>query len=307
MRVAAVVNSSAGTVLKEGLDAPALRRMFEAAGLPAEIRFLPEGRIDEGVRDALASGVDALVAGGGDGTIRTAAARLAGGSVPLGVLPLGTLNHFARDLGIPVQVPDAIRLLQEGTVHALDVGEVNGEIFVNNSVLGLYPPVVKLRDRLRREKQRGKWLATASALLKLLPRHAPLRVRIRAEGWELARKTRFVFVGNNEYAMNAFTYGAPLRLDSGDLYLYIAHSESRLGLIGLILLGLVRDLKATDYFDCRAAPEFTIDLPQRSVLVYLDGEVRTLETPLRYRTRLRDLRVILPRESEVPAADERQS
>ncbi|HYN21804.1 MAG TPA: hypothetical protein VE078_12655 [Thermoanaerobaculia bacterium] len=212
-----------------------------------------------------------------------------------------------RDLKIPVQIPEAIRLLQEGVVRALDVGEVNGEVFVNNSVLGLYPPVVKLRDRVRREKRRGKWVATAAALLTLLPRHPPLWIHIRAEGRELVRETRFAFIGNNEYEMNAFTYGARSRLDSGSLYLYISRSQSRLGLIGLILLGLVRDLKATDRFECVAVPEVEIAMKERSVLVYLDGEVMRLETPLRYRTRVRDLRVILPRESEVPAADERQA
>lgn len=298
MRVAVIVNSGAGSVRDGGLDSATLANLFREAGIEAnieaDIHFVPGDRIDETAREVLSSGVEAVVAGGGDGTIRAVAARLAGGPVPLGVLPVGTLNHFARDLGIPVDLPEAVRLIGNGTVRSLDVGEVNGEIFINNSMLGVYPPVVKVREQERKEKRRGKWLATASALFKVLPRHPLLRIRIRAEGLKTARATRFVFIGNNEYEMNAFTYSARSRLDSGKLYLYVARGRGRLEFVGVLLLGLFRDLKQTDRFDCWSMPEFSIEMRQRSIPVYLDGEVMVLETPLRYRTRVHDLRVILP-------------
>ncbi|HWM90105.1 MAG TPA: diacylglycerol kinase family protein [Thermoanaerobaculia bacterium] len=302
MRVTVIVNTGAGTVQAGGIDAESLRGMFQdariEAGIEADIRFVPGDQVDEIAREAVSSGVDAVVAGGGDGTIRAVAARLAGGPIPLAVLPVGTLNHFARDLGIPLDLPEAVKLIAKGiasgTVRSLDVGEVNGEIFVNNSVLGFYPPVVKVRDRERDEKQRGKWMATLSAALKVLPHHPPLRIRIRIGGRELVSETLFVFIGNNEYEMGAFTYGARSRFDSGNLYLYIAKIRGRLGLLGLLLLSLFRDVKGTSRIDCLSAPELEIAMSQRSVPVYLDGEVTVLETPLRYRTRVRDLRVILP-------------
>jgi diacylglycerol kinase family enzyme len=294
MRVAAIVNAEGGSVRERDLDAAKLEEMFHEAGIEADVRFVPGGQVSETAREALRSGVDAVVAGGGDGTIRTVAARLVDGPVPLGVLPLGTLNHFARDLGIPVDIPEAVRLIASGTAGALDVGEVNGEVFVNNSVLGLYPPIVKVRDRERAEKNRGKWVATASAALKVLPRHSLLHVRIRAAGLDLAHKTQFLFIGTHEYEMNAFTYSAPSRLDSGDLYLYVARPQGRLGMIGLLLLGLFRDLKETERFDCWTLPELSIEMRERAASVYLDGEVLVIETPLRYRIRPRALRVILP-------------
>jgi YegS/Rv2252/BmrU family lipid kinase len=293
MRIVAIINHGAGSVGPD-VTADALRGMFREAGAEAEVHFLPGERIVEVARDAAASGADAVVAGGGDGTIRAVASALAGGSVPLGVLPLGTLNHFARDLGIPVDLAEAVRLILQGAVHPLDVGEVNGEIFLNNSMLGVYPPIVQVRDRERRELERGKWLATASAAVKVLPRLRPLHVRIRSDGREIERRTRFVFVGNNEYEMNAFTYGAPSRFESGNLYLYIARSRSRLGLLGLALLGLVRDVKQTPHLDCRALSAFTIETSGKAVPVYLDGEVTVLQPPLRYRVRPRELRVIVP-------------
>lgn len=246
-------------------------------------------------RAALAAGAEALVAGGGDGTIRAVAGVLVGGDVPLGVLPVGTLNHFARDLGIPVELPAAVRVIANGVPRALDVGEVNGEIFINNSVLGLYPPVVQVRDQERREKNRNKWLATVSAIWKVLPRHPLLHIRVTADGLIVDHQSRFVFVGNNEYEMSAFTYGARSRFDSGDLYLYIAKSRTRLGIIGLVLLSLFRDLKWTDRFDRFCLPEFTIETRKKAVPVYLDGEVVVLNPPLLYRNQPHALRVLLPR------------
>ena len=298
-RVFAIVNSDGGTVRREGLDAATIQGMFRDAGIEADVRFVPGECVDEVAREAARSDVDAVVAGGGDGTIRCVASHLAGGPVPLGVLPLGTLNHFARDLGIPVDLPGAVKVIAEGEVRALDLGDVNGEVFVNNSVLGVYPPVVQQRDREREELDRNKWLATVTAVLKVLPRNPLLRLRIRTEGPEgmdVQRHTRFLFVGNNEYEMNAFTYSARPREPSGSLHLYVARTRGRLGMIGLLLLGLVRDLKTTEYVDCQTLPAFIIETRERSVPVYLDGEVIVLESPLRYRSRPRSLQVISPRQ-----------
>lgn len=293
-RVAAIINSGSGGVLSRGLEAEGVRSLFAEAGLEAEVHMVSGDRLAAVTRSALDSGVEAVVAGGGDGTIRTVASLLVDGDVPLGVLPVGTLNHFARDLNIPVDLPEAARLIATGTPRALDLGEVNGEIFINNSMLGLYPPMVGVRDRERREKNRGKWMATISALLKVLPRHPLLHLRVRAEGVEIHRSTRFVFIGNNEYEMNAFTYSARSRFDSGNLYLYIARSRGRLGLVGLGLLGLFRDLKWTDRFDRLCLPEFRIETRKRALPVYVDGEVLILRPPLEYRNRAHALRVIVP-------------
>ncbi len=294
MRTAIIVNSGSGTVQREGIDESLLRKLAREAGLDAEVWLVPGDRITETAHRALESGAGALVAGGGDGTIRSVAAVLAGGDRPLGVLPVGTMNHFARDLGIPLDLPEALRVVATGTVHRLDLGEVNGEVFINNSSLGFYAPLVRVRDRERRERERGKWSATFVAALKVLPRLPSLRVEVEMEGRTVVHDTWFVFIGNNEYEMSLFSYGARSRLDSGDLYLYIAKPRSRLGLVGLILLGIVRDVTTTDNFDCFQLPRFTIETDKKVLHVYLDGEVMLLRPPLHYRTRARDLPVILP-------------
>jgi diacylglycerol kinase family enzyme len=294
MKIAVIVNRGAGSVATGQVSEESLRRSFLEVGTDAEVQVIPGERITEAARAAVAAGADAVVAGGGDGTIRSVAAALASGPVPLGVLPLGTLNHFARDLKIPTDLGEAVRLIPRGEVRALDLGEVNGEVFVNNSELGFYPPVVEARDRQRRELARGKWLATASALFKVLPELHSLHVRVKADGQATDWRSHFVFVGNNEYEMSAFSYGARHRFDSGDLYLYIAKTRTRLGIVGLVLLGLFKDVAKTDHFERWCLPEFTVESRRKNLPVYFDGEVVLMRPPLHYRTRPRDLRVIVP-------------
>src|ERR1700712_336563 len=145
--VTVLVNRHGGAVKKRGITAESLREVFLKAGTEPDVHLIPGDEICDAARAAVAKGVDAVVAGGGDGTIRAVASVLVGGEVPLGVLPLGTLNHFATDLKIPTAPADAARVVAEGEVHPLDVGEVNGEIFLNNSSLGYYPPIVQARDQ----------------------------------------------------------------------------------------------------------------------------------------------------------------
>jgi len=301
MRIAVIVNQGAGSVVSGSVSAESLRRSFLEEGTEADVHVIPGERICDTAREAVAQGVDAVVAGGGDGTIRAVASVLAGGQVPLGVLPLGTLNHFANDLKIPTDLEDAIRLIPNGEIKALDVGDVNGEIFLNNSSLGLYPPIVQARDQEMRRSNHGKWVSMAIATFKLLPRLSSLHVRISSGDWQVERKTELIFVGNCEYQMSALTHGSPNRLESGNLYLYLARSRSRLGLIGLALVGLVRDIKETRSVEDWPLPEFKIEVRKKhSIPVAFDGEVTMMKSPLLYRTRPRALRVILP-PAEPPA------
>ena len=296
MRVAVLVNRHSGAVQKQKLTAESLRKTFLKAGTEANVRLIPGAEICDAARAAVKAGTEAVVAGGGDGTIRAVASVLAGTEVPLGVLPLGTLNHFAKDLKIPTDVEAAAGLIATGEVHALDVGEVNGEIFLNNSSLGFYPPLVQARDQEMKRSRRGKWVAMAIATFKLLPRLSSLHVRISAGDWHVERKTELLFVGNSEYKMSLLTHGAPDRLESGALYLYLARSRSRLGLFGLALAGLFRDVKETESVEDWRLPEFKVEVlrHKRAIPVAFDGEVSTMKSPLLYRTRPRALRVILP-------------
>jgi diacylglycerol kinase family enzyme len=199
-------------------------------------------------------------------------------------------------LRIPADLAAAVRLISEGEVRLLDVGEVNGEIFLNNSSLGFYPPLVQARDQEMLRSNRNKWLAAAIATFRLLPKLSSLHVRISSSDWHVLRKTEVLFIGNNEYEFSALSHGARDRFnETGNLYLYVARSRSRLGLIGLALVGLVRDIKRTRSLEDWRLPDFKIEVrKKKSIPVALDGEVTRMRPPLLYRNRPRALPVILP-------------
>jgi diacylglycerol kinase family enzyme len=296
MRVTVLVNRGSGTVKKKKLTAGSLREMFQKAGVEADVQLLRGRQIQDAAREAAKGRADAVVAGGGDGTVRSVAAVLIGGELPLGVLPLGTLNHFATDLKIPNDLEGAIQVIAQGTPRALDVGEVNGEIFLNNSSIGFYPPIVQARDQEMRHSRLNKWVAMAIATFKLLPKLSALDLKVSSGDWKVERRTEVLFVGNSEYRMSALDHGAPDRLDAdGFLCVYVTRTRSRLALFGLALAGLFRDVKQTQSVEDWKLREFKVEVRQtRAIPVAFDGEVSTLRSPLLFRKRAGELRVILP-------------
>ncbi len=236
-----------------------------------------------------------VVAGGGDGTINAVAAQLADTGVSLGVLPLGTLNHFAKDAGIPLELDAAIAAIANGVRRRVDVGEVNDRIFLNNSSLGLYPDIVRDREKQQSRLGRGKWLAALWATIGALRRFPFLSVRLTMDdGSDHARSTPFVFIGNNAYTMEGFNVGARPALDRGELSLFVAQRPGRLGLIRLGWCALWGRLAQERDFDVLSAKNLEIDTRHKRIRVATDGEVTVMLTPLRYRIRPGALWVIVP-------------
>ena len=245
-----------------------------------------------------AAGEDRIVvAGGGDGTISGVAAVLAGTEKTLGVLPLGTLNHFAKDLRIPLDLPGAVATIAGERATEVDVGEVNGRVFINNSSLGIYPQIVANREAQQERLARGKWTAFFWATLRAFRRFPFLHLTIKVEGKELVRRTAFLFVGNNEYQIAGFNLGGRTCLNAGKLGLYLTHRTGRLGLFRLAFRALLGRLEQAEDFDAFCVEEATIDARRLRLLVATDGEVTLLETPLHYRIRPRALRVLVPAET----------
>lgn len=249
----------------------------------------------DAAKGALAAGAQAVVAGGGDGTINAVASVLAGTGVAFGVLPLGTLNHFAKDIGIPLALDRAVATIAHGARKEVDLGEVNGQVFLNNSSLGLYPDMVRDREKQQRRLGRGKWLAACWAALGALRRFPFLNVRlILDDGKEQARRTPFVFIGNNEYTMSGLSIGARAALDRGRLSLYVAQRPGRLGLLRFAWRALCGRLAQEKDFDVLTARNLQIETRHTSIPVATDGEVTVMTTPLHYRIRPAALRVIVP-------------
>ncbi len=271
--------------------------VFRANKLDANISFASTG--DELVRlakQAAQSHAQIVVAGGGDGSINAIASTLVGGSKILGVLPLGTLNHFAKDLKIPLDLAEAARTIAAGQTADIDVAEVNGRIFVNNSSLGLYPNIVRHREKQQRLGY-GKWPAFAWAAFTVWRRYPFLNVRLVVEGQEIKSRTPFVFVGNNKYEMEGFKIGAREKLDGGELCLYITHRTGRWGLMRLGLRALLGRLHEDKDFEMLKTQELSIETRRLQVQVSTDGEVTMMNNPLHYRVRPGALKVIVPAEN----------
>ncbi len=292
--VTVIVNGGAG----QGHDDSAaddLRAKLRAAGLDAELVLAKDGEeMIATARRALEQGARMVAAGGGDGTINAVASVMVGSGVPFGVLPLGTLNHFAKDLGIPLDLDQAVRNLADGVPRQVDVGEVNDRIFLNNSSLGLYPDIVRDREKQQRRLGRGKWPAALWATLAALRRYPFLSMRLTVKGETLARRTPFVFIGNNRYTMQGLAIGERDRLDDGLLSLYVAQKPTRFGLLRFALDALRGKLGSERDFDVLEAADFEIGTHRHRLHVATDGEVTVMNPPLRYRVRPGALTVVVP-------------
>jgi diacylglycerol kinase family enzyme len=292
--VLVIVNGDAGSGHDEAA-ATRLRAALAAAGLDAELVLAGSGaQMIAAARDAVAGGAKLVAAGGGDGTMNAVASVLAGTNVVFGVLPMGTLNHFAKDLGIPLELEEAVRNLATGRPKRVDVGEVNGRVFLNNSSLGLYPDIVRDRERQQRRLGRGKWPAALWATLAALRRYPFLSMRLHVGGEQLARRTPFVFIGNNRYTMEGLAIGERERIDDGLLSLYVAQTPTRLGLLRFAFDALRGKLGKRDDFDVLHAPELEIVAYRKHLRVATDGEVTVMQPPLRYRVRPGALTVMVP-------------
>jgi YegS/Rv2252/BmrU family lipid kinase len=288
-----IMNRGAG-----GSDDPQARieELFRAQGAEARIVH-PNGEHDitAVAREAARSDEPVVVAAGGDGTISAVAAELAGTDKILGVLPVGTLNHFAKDLGLPLDLENAVRTITEGEITAVDVGEVNGRIFINNSSLGIYPRIVARREAQQQRLARGKWFAFFWATIQALRRFPFLDLQIAFEGREIRRRTAFLFVGNNEYEIAGFNLGSRACVNGGKLGLYLTHGTGRFGLFRLAFHALFGRVDQAEDFDVFRVTEARIETRKRRLLVALDGEVERMETPLEFRIRPAALRVLVPR------------
>lgn len=294
LNITVLLNAAAGPNGNSADQAQHLRESLQAAGLDASVHHVPAQKLTEAARHAASSGVDAVVAGGGDGTLNAVASALVHTPTPLGVLPLGTLNHFAQDLGIPANLTAAIRILAAGRVRTIDVGQVNDRIFLNNSSIGLYPRLVQDRESQRSRFDRNKWFAMALAAFNALRRLPLVRLRLTLNNQTLHRLTPFLFIGNNRYDTNLLSIGTRPSLTAGHLSLYLAHHTGRFGLLILALHTLLNRLDQAQDFETLDLTELIVSTRRPRLPVALDGEVHPLPPPLHYRILPQSLRVIAP-------------
>lgn len=293
MRIVVIVNRGGGSAA--GAE-ERIREAFEGTGVETDVRLVEPGELDRCCAEAAgAKGVDALVAAGGDGTISTAAAAVADTGLPFGILPMGTLNHFARDAGIPLDLKEAAAAIAAGRTRRVDAAEVNGRLFVNNSAVGLYPMLVRAREAQQRQFGRTKRRAMLVAAARAMWRFSSRRLTLRFAGMKAPVETPLLFVGNNKYETGLLSLGQRTAIDRGELCIYAPLARSRLGFIWLSLRAVLgRPDRQDDFLTIEGVEEAEIDSRRPLLMVATDGEARMMEMPLRYRIRAGALNLIVP-------------
>jgi diacylglycerol kinase family enzyme len=271
-----------------------VRAALQNAGHGVQIVEVHSGQeISAAAAEAVGKGLGPVLVGGGDGTINAAASALVGTSSALAVLPLGTFNHLAKDLNIPLDVEGAVANAFSGKEIAIDVGEVNGRFFLNNSSIGLYPGLVANRESIEK-RGHGKWAAFFPAAAYALWRYSPLTVRLNISGQrDVATTTPFVFVGNNKYETHPPLLGQRKSLTTGLLWFCRAPHASRTRLFiaalkALTGLGSVTELADFDATECE------VITGRKHIRVSVDGEVVAMQSPLHYSIKPKALRIIVP-------------
>lgn len=286
-----IVNRSGGTANAIGDRLPQqLRDAFAEAGAEIDLQLVEGSEVADAVRGADGR----VVVGGGDGTLAAAAQQLAGAAVEMAVLPLGTRNHLARDLGISMNLIEAAALAVHGQAAAIDVGEVNGRVFVNNASIGLYPLMVRVRDVYRR---RGwpKWLASIPAAAITWGRLPERHLRIETDNDRRAVETPLLFVGNNRYSLERGTVGSRGSLRDGRLSVYAVAPRSRAGLSWFAFRTLLgRAERKLDFVELGDTAALTVRGETGAIEIALDGEVQRMDSPLEFRIRPGALKLVRP-------------
>ncbi|MFY9551536.1 MAG: diacylglycerol kinase family protein [Thermoanaerobaculia bacterium] len=289
-------NTSSGVVKHEAL-CDRVAKIFQDHGIRTDVHAIAGGRgIPELVQEGVRRGSFAVVAAGGDGTVSCVASGLVGSQTAMGVVPVGTLNHFAKDMHIPLDVAGAAHTIATGRFRAVDVGEVNGKFFVNNSSLGLYPSVVREREQEQR-LGRSKVAALLWATLAALRHHPSASIRLVSDdGKTVTRQTPLVFIGNNRYEMNGLKIGSRPSLETGKLAVCVLHREGALSLLRMGVETVFGRLRNGVDFDFLLTNGVQIEVQRPQVQVAIDGEVSTFTPPLTYRIHPQALRVLVPDE-----------
>lgn len=271
-----------------------------------ELKEVEPDKLVDHFRDAVKNRIPRMVVAGGDGTIAAAAAAAARSDTELAVLPGGTLNHFAKDNGIPTDLAKAAEVAAGSTVKTVDLGYLQDKVFLNTSSIGLYVKFVRVREEL--EKRLGYRLASMLAAFRMLSDLRMMAVKVEIDGKEQIFRTPLVFIGVSERELQLPTLGSRVKDGRRGLHVMVVRGRRPARLFALALAAVARGTKEvarTPHFESFIADKVSIDLNRPSAIVALDGELHRMETPLEYRIERDALKlVVAPPE---PAAEEKEA
>jgi YegS/Rv2252/BmrU family lipid kinase len=291
-KIALIINERSGSGAKQ----KALYKALEAYQDDVHIfDIFAYPSIKNIVAKAWEEGIRIMIAAGGDGTVSSVASAILelGLDAKLGVIPVGTLNHFAHDIGMPKSIEESVEIIMKGNSAFMDAVKINNKYFINNSSLGMYPFMVNERQSIK-HRWYGKWVGMALSGFTTLKRYPFITVEFENNGKRLMRKTPFIFIGNNSYNISAGNLGTRKKLNEGKLSIFIAHSLTRMALIKLLWHAVRGRLLEQKDFDAIGLSKVEIKSRKRKIHVALDGEVVTMRGPLHYSIVPKALHVIIP-------------
>lgn len=295
LKIGVVLNRDSGTLRDGDADkmAETIAEIIRTHHHSADVKLVAGSEIEAALAAARKSH-DAVLVGGGDGTISTAAAVFAGHKTALGILPLGTMNLFARALAIPLKLEDAVTALVTGETRRIDVGEVNGEIFVHHVTLGLHPRIVAGREKQSYRSRLGKKLAGVRTWWKLVRQAPRLRLRLEIDKDRLSLRTASLIIANNPFVERLGGLPHSEVPDQGKLAVYVAQTRDWKELLAMSAEASIGKWASNSKLDLLEGGQVVIHAQRRKLLVSVDGELIHLATPLKARILPGSLQVLCP-------------
>jgi diacylglycerol kinase family enzyme len=284
-KVKAFLNSRCG-------NAEAAREALAKAGF--ELEAVEPRELEGRLKQAIDHGTKRILVAGGDGTIATAAALVAKKHIELAILPGGTLNHFAKDHGIPTDLGKAA--IAAGGTHVIraDIGYVNDCVFLNTSSLGVYVTFVRERERL--EKYFGYAIASGIAFAKMMSEIRTFSVTLEVEGQSKTYRASLVFIGVGERELKVPILGNRVKNGKRGLHVMIVQGHRPARLFALALAGITKGRQQAEKlpeFDDFVVESCRIDLTRPTATIGLDGELKRFRTPLDYRIERETLQLVV--------------
>lgn len=296
MKIGAVINDASGTLTpnqaKERLDV--IKNHLKGRVIAGCLSIVSGSSVENEIKRQISLGIDILVIGGGDGTISTAARLVRNNEITLVVLGLGTKNHFAHDLGLPLEPIEAIGLLDSMDVQRVDLGEVNGHIFINNATLGMYPKLVKEREEKTKKRGWRKWFAQIVAAIIVLWKIPRMKLVVEEKINQHSYLTPLLFVGNNKYEGRLWFNSNRASLNGGKLWVCAAQATGMISLLHIAWQLRLKGIQGIDNIETHHVSEVTVHSRRRNITVAIDGENCKMNTPLRFRILKKKLRVLVP-------------
>lgn len=291
-RICVLTNPGSGLNSRDG---EAVKNAMEVFGPGTTRREWDQNySIGKAVENALADGFDTIVATGGDGTAVGVASVLLDKDVHFAVLPLGTFNYFARGLGMSEDPALAAAAILSGRPHEISVGEVNGQPFLNNASIGIYPQILRERENTYARFGRSRMVAYWSVIKTFIRFQSSRRLTITADGQTRTVRSPLLFIARSAYQLEQYGLTGAKTISHDRFAMFIAHGSSRTALFRLAWRLVRKKLVVGRDVDLIDAEQIVVTTRRRRELVAFDGEKRRMATPLKFSIRHDALRIILP-------------